>query len=81
MTSSTATSSDTGLFDSTFSTAAVVVAILSLVVGLVAGWNGYNEVPFPIIGYELDVVTGAVALTFAAGISVLALFVAAYMEP
>ncbi|WP_254767895.1 hypothetical protein [Salinilacihabitans rarus] len=76
-----ATERGVGPFESTFNLSAAVVGALAILLGVVAGWTGYQGGELLVVGRELTILEGAVALTFGAGVGVLALWIAFYMEP
>ncbi|NGM68994.1 hypothetical protein G6M89_08205 [Natronolimnobius sp. AArcel1] len=81
MTNATAESSESGLFDSTFSIGAFAVAGVFLLVGLFLAWTGYQDNQLLVVGTEMNIVSGMAGLmaTWFAGI--IALVIAIYMEP
>ncbi len=81
MTSSTANTSDRGLFDTRFSIGAAAVAAIATLLGVVFGWTGYNDGALPVIGLDLNILTGVIGLLFGLGIALVAVVAAIYMEP
>ncbi|ELY78069.1 hypothetical protein C488_05708 [Natrinema pellirubrum DSM 15624] len=86
MTSSTASTG--GLFDTPFSIGATVLAAVAALVGVLFAWTGYAAAgtdeataALPLLGFELNILTGFVGLLFAFGIALVALVAALYMEP
>ncbi|ELZ19848.1 hypothetical protein C476_11624 [Natrinema limicola JCM 13563] len=81
MTSSTASTRNGGLLETPFSMGATAVAAVTALLSVFIAWTGYNDGVFPVIGYQLDILTGAVALVFGLTLALVALTAAAYMEP
>jgi len=81
MTSSTTSTRNGGLLETPFSMVATAVAAVSALLSVFIGWLGFTDGVFPGIGYQLNILTGAVGLVFGLGIAIVALTAAAYMEP
>ncbi|PCR90933.1 hypothetical protein [Natrinema ejinorense] len=81
MTSSTASTSDRGLFETRFSVGAAAIGAVAALLGIVFAWTGYNDSALPGIGMELSILTGLIGLLFAFGIALVAFVAALYMEP
>lgn len=81
MTSATASSTDSGLFDTPFSIGATVVAVLCFLVGIFIAWTGYQGGTLPVAGTQLNIVNGMAGLMITAFFGLIALFAALYMEP
>jgi hypothetical protein len=81
MTGSTADSGGLGLFDTTFSTGATVVSLLSLLIGIGFMVMGQQSMVLPVFDVELSIITGLVGLSFGAFIAVVAFVAAVYMRP
>jgi len=81
MTSSTTNAGTGGLLATPFSMGATAVAAVATLLSVFLGWLGFTGGVFPGIGYQLDILTGSVALVFGLGIAIVALTAAAYMEP
>ena len=81
MTNATASSTDSGLFDTPFSIGATIVGAILLLLGLLIAWTGYQGNELLVVGTELDIVTGAAGLMLAWFFGVVALFAGLYMEP
>ena len=81
MTSSTTSTGDRGLLETRFSMGATVVAVVAALLAVAVGYLGYTDGVFPGIGYQLDILTGAVGLLFGLGIALVAFVAAVYMEP
>src|SRR6056297_1321873 len=59
MTSSTTSTRNGGLLETTFSTGATAIAAVSALLSVFIGWLGFTGGVFPGIGYQLDILTGA----------------------
>lgn len=81
MTSSTATSSGVGPFDSLFQTGAAAVSAICFLAAALIGWTGYQKSTLMFVGTELNAVSGAAGLMLAGFIGIVALVAALYMEP
>lgn len=81
MTNATASSADSGLFDSTFSIGAVAISAILFLFGLLVAWTGFQESELLVIGTELNIVNGMAGLMLTWFFAVGALFAALYMEP
>ncbi|WP_254532489.1 hypothetical protein [Natrinema gelatinilyticum] len=81
MTSSTTNTSDRGLFETNFSIGAVAVAAVAALLAVFFAWLGYTDGIVPVIGYQMNILTGMVGMLFGAGIALVAFVIAAYMEP
>ncbi len=81
MTSSTTSTRNGGLLETPFSMGATAVAAVSALLSVFIAWLGFTGGVFPGIGYQLDILTGSVALVFGLGIAIVAITAAAYMEP
>lgn len=81
VTNSAANSSGVGPFNTRFQIGAAVVSVLSYLIAILIGWTGYQSSELLIVGTELNVVSGAAGLMFAAFVGTVALVAAFYMEP
>ncbi|SEQ06312.1 hypothetical protein SAMN04489841_1196 [Natrinema salaciae] len=81
MTSSTASTGDRGLLETRFSMGAAAVAAVAGLLALAFGWLGYTDGVLPVIGFQLDILTGIVGLLFGFAIAMVAAVAAVYMEP
>lgn len=81
MTSSTTSTSDRGLLETRFSMGAAALAAIAALTGLFFGWTGYNGGVLPILGTDLNILTGMIGLLFGVGIAIVAFVAAIYMRP
>ncbi|GAB3669665.1 hypothetical protein [Halopiger thermotolerans] len=81
MTNTTASSADTGLFDTPFSIGAAVVSALCFLIGIYMAWTGFQGGTLPVVGTEMGIVTGMAGLMITAFFGLVALVAAIYMEP
>ncbi len=69
------------LFETPFKIGATGLAVLSLLLGLIFLWSGFQEMGLLFVGPEQTLFTGLVGATICFGISVVAWVAAVYMEP
>ncbi|EMA28066.1 hypothetical protein [Halobiforma nitratireducens] len=81
MTDTATKAPETGLFETKFSIGAAAVGVVFLLFGLVLGWTGYQGDELLFVGVEMNVVSGMAGLLLTWFFGVVALLVAAYMEP
>lgn len=81
MTNATASSTDSGLFDSTFSIGAVAISAILFLFGILLAWTGFQGSELLVVGTELGIIKGAAGLMLTWFFAVVALFAGLYMEP
>ena len=81
MTSSTTSTGERGLLETRFSIGAAAIAAVAAVLAVVFAWTGYTDGVLPMIGYQLNILTGMIGLLFGFAIAIVALVAAVYMEP
>nr|WP_254764078.1 hypothetical protein [Natrinema marinum] len=81
MTSSTTSTSDRGLLETRFSMGATAVAGVAVLLALAFGWLGYTDGVLPVLGYQMNILSGMVGMLFLAGVALVAFVAASYMEP
>jgi len=74
-------SSGVGPFDTRFQTGAAVVSGISILLGLLFFWFGYDESSLLGVGPELNIISGVVGFMLFAFFGIVALVMAVYMEP
>ncbi|WP_408958614.1 hypothetical protein [Natrinema sp. 74] len=81
MTSSTTSTSNRGLLETRFSIGATALAVVAVLLAVAFAWLGYTDGVLPVVGYQLNILTGMIGMLFGWGIALVAFVAATYMEP